>query len=85
MKSWDPGLPRKRLPVLGIKPGHAEGLTCKVKELAGACWPSEQASGGAGVSGPSGAGSGSTGSGSGMAESSLCSHSFIFTTKSQHV
>lgn len=78
--------PAKIFLLMGIKPGHAEGLTCKVKELAGVCWHSEQFSCRSGVSGSlEGAGAGAAGWASDEAESSLCLHSFIFTTKSQHV
>lgn len=86
VRSCDYGLLRKDFPLVGIKPGHAERLTCRVKELAGVSWHSEQFSCSSGVSGSlEGAGTGAAGWGSDEAESSFCLHSFIFTTKSQHV
>ena len=85
------GLPRKsplggnRVRMYG---GSQAGpcLTCKVRELSGPCWLSEQSSGRTRVAGSSGgAGSGGAGSDSGLVGCSLSLHSFILTTKSQHV
>lgn len=80
-------LPKRDLPSAGVKPGWGcvRGITCKVIELA--IRGSKLSSDGPELCGPARvAGEGVDGEGSGVTVGSSCfSHSFSFTTKSQHV